>query len=320
MDSMTASEKSNNTSASAHHQQDEIGTMEEARSVNQARQQQAASGDRVQKPRPQLGEALKCPRCDSSNTKFCYYNNYNMLQPRYFCKACRRYWTQGGTLRNVPVGGGRRKNKRSSSSATASGSSSDTITRVINNNLHALSASASFSNVLPTFMSTGLKFSLPLAPPLSLSSGLAPSLELAPGGSTMTTPSFMDILRGGFLNHQGNGSFYGPTPSGGDGMEMSLPPSFGLSVTQPGIVGDHHGKAFIDGGRATATTEWGGHHQWAGMHQGHNNDNVSAEGSDGLEKVGADQQQEGVVTDRDNENGSSTSRDSHGAMVGARQA
>ncbi|KAK4284146.1 hypothetical protein QN277_001017 [Acacia crassicarpa] len=57
--------------------------------------------------------ALKCPRCESTNTKFCYYNNYNLSQPRHFCKTCRRYWTQGGALRNVPVGGGcRRKNKR----------------------------------------------------------------------------------------------------------------------------------------------------------------------------------------------------------------
>lgn len=57
-------------------------------------------------------EALKCPRCESSNTKFCYYNNYSLSQPRHFCKACKRYWTRGGTLRNVPVGGGCRKNKR----------------------------------------------------------------------------------------------------------------------------------------------------------------------------------------------------------------
>ncbi|GAB2270185.1 hypothetical protein Dimus_005089 [Dionaea muscipula] len=58
-------------------------------------------------------EALKCPRCDSLSTKFCYYNNYNLSQPRYFCKCCRRYWTKGGVLRNVPVGGGCRKIKRS---------------------------------------------------------------------------------------------------------------------------------------------------------------------------------------------------------------
>ncbi|KAK4776702.1 hypothetical protein SAY86_005390 [Trapa natans] len=58
-------------------------------------------------------QSLKCPRCESTNTKFCYYNNYNLSQPRHFCKSCRRYWTKGGVLRNVPVGGGCRKNKRS---------------------------------------------------------------------------------------------------------------------------------------------------------------------------------------------------------------
>ncbi|KAK7261397.1 hypothetical protein RIF29_27706 [Crotalaria pallida] len=70
--------------------------------------------------RPQPEQALKCPRCDSTNTKFCYYNNYSLSQPRYFCKSCRRYWTKGGTLRNVPVGGGCRKAKRSSPSSSSS--------------------------------------------------------------------------------------------------------------------------------------------------------------------------------------------------------
>ncbi|XP_019437349.1 PREDICTED: dof zinc finger protein DOF4.6-like isoform X2 [Lupinus angustifolius] len=72
--------------------------------------------------RPQKDQALNCPRCNSANTKFCYYNNYNLSQPRYFCKTCRRYWTEGGSLRNVPVGGGSRKNKRPfpSSSTTSS--------------------------------------------------------------------------------------------------------------------------------------------------------------------------------------------------------
>ncbi|CAN4084088.1 unnamed protein product [Withania somnifera] len=65
----------------------------------------------------------KCPRCDSNNTKFCYYNNYSLTQPRYFCKTCRRYWTQGGTLRNVPVGGGCRKGKRTMKGAGGSSSS-----------------------------------------------------------------------------------------------------------------------------------------------------------------------------------------------------
>ncbi|KAG4137906.1 hypothetical protein ERO13_D07G101401v2 [Gossypium hirsutum] len=61
---------------------------------------------------PQPEAALKCPRCESSNTKFCYFNNYSLSQPRHFCKTCRRYWTRGGALRNVPVGGGCRKNKK----------------------------------------------------------------------------------------------------------------------------------------------------------------------------------------------------------------
>lgn len=59
---------------------------------------------------------LPCPRCNSMDTKFCYYNNYNVNQPRHFCKNCQRYWTAGGTMRNVPVGAGRRKNKGSSAS------------------------------------------------------------------------------------------------------------------------------------------------------------------------------------------------------------
>ncbi|XP_065846891.1 dof zinc finger protein DOF1.6 [Euphorbia lathyris] len=78
-------------------------------------------------PPPKLADRLPCPRCKSSNTKFCYYNNYNLSQPRHYCKACRRYWTEGGTLRNVPVGGGTRKNSkrpRSSSSSTTTSSSS----------------------------------------------------------------------------------------------------------------------------------------------------------------------------------------------------
>ncbi|KAG6383716.1 hypothetical protein SASPL_156517 [Salvia splendens] len=62
------------------------------------------------KPPPQA-EALKCPRCASTNTKFCYYNNYNKSQPRHFCKSCKRHWTKGGTLRNILVGAAR-KNKR----------------------------------------------------------------------------------------------------------------------------------------------------------------------------------------------------------------
>ncbi|XP_039016269.1 dof zinc finger protein DOF5.1-like, partial [Hibiscus syriacus] len=74
-------------------------------------------------PMPQA--ALKCPRCESTNTKFCYFNNYSLKQPRHFCKTCRRYWTRGGALRNVPVGGGYRRNKRSKGSGSKSSASGD---------------------------------------------------------------------------------------------------------------------------------------------------------------------------------------------------
>ena len=47
------------------------------------------------------GEPLPCPRCGSRETKFCYFNNYNVRQPRHLCRACRRYWTAGGALRRV---------------------------------------------------------------------------------------------------------------------------------------------------------------------------------------------------------------------------
>ena len=55
---------------------------------------------------------VQCPRCNSFDTKFCYFNNYNVSQPRHFCRKCHRYWTAGGTMRNVPIGAGRRKNKQ----------------------------------------------------------------------------------------------------------------------------------------------------------------------------------------------------------------
>ncbi|KAJ0987429.1 hypothetical protein J5N97_005785 [Dioscorea zingiberensis] len=66
-----------------------------------------------EKPMKKPDKILSCPRCSSLDTKFCYFNNYNVNQPRHFCKNCQRYWTAGGTMRNVPVGAGRRKSKNS---------------------------------------------------------------------------------------------------------------------------------------------------------------------------------------------------------------
>ncbi|XP_071708658.1 dof zinc finger protein DOF5.7-like [Rutidosis leptorrhynchoides] len=76
-----------------------------------------SGGRKTSSLRPPV-EIPKCPRCDSPNTKFCYYNNYSLSQPRHFCKSCRRYWTKGGALRNVPVGGSCRKNKKNKSGSS----------------------------------------------------------------------------------------------------------------------------------------------------------------------------------------------------------
>ncbi|XP_065865279.1 dof zinc finger protein DOF3.1-like [Euphorbia lathyris] len=102
------------------------------------------------KPQFPEQEHLKCPRCDSPNTKFCYYNNYNLSQPRHFCKNCRRYWTKGGALRNIPVGGGTRKNKRSSNSKRANSDPNSEPGRITLRQPEASSSSTSTSTTSAT--------------------------------------------------------------------------------------------------------------------------------------------------------------------------
>ncbi|XP_013739725.1 dof zinc finger protein DOF4.4-like [Brassica napus] len=52
-----------------------------------------------------------CRRCNSDNTKFCYF--VNSSQPLYTCRYCRRSWIYRWALRNIPMGGERgRKTKR----------------------------------------------------------------------------------------------------------------------------------------------------------------------------------------------------------------
>ncbi|CAJ2636314.1 unnamed protein product [Trifolium pratense] len=90
----------------------------------QKQQEQVSSSETKKRPSSSTSDeqkvAIKCPRCDSPNTKFCYYNNYSLTQPRHFCKTCRRYWTNGGSLRNVPVGGGCRKKQKFKHSSSQS--------------------------------------------------------------------------------------------------------------------------------------------------------------------------------------------------------
>lgn len=80
---------------------------------SKSEEQQGEASNSQEKILKKPDKILPCPRCKSMETKFCYFNNYNVNQPRHFCKNCQRYWTAGGTMRNVPVGAGRRKNKNS---------------------------------------------------------------------------------------------------------------------------------------------------------------------------------------------------------------
>ena len=101
------------------------------------------------------------------------YNNYSLSQPRHFCKACKRYWTRGGTLRNVPVGGGCRKNKRvkrptnhgdSSSSAANSPSSSNSNPPSqphIDNIIASSSTTNHINNINPFFYGGDVMSSVP---------------------------------------------------------------------------------------------------------------------------------------------------------------
>ncbi|XP_066399227.1 cyclic dof factor 1-like isoform X1 [Miscanthus floridulus] len=98
--------------------QQEVADTEDssaAKTSSADKQQGEAANQKEKLKKPD--KILPCPRCNSMDTKFCYYNNYNIKQPRHFCKNCQRYWTAGGAMRNVPVGAGRRKSKSASAAS-----------------------------------------------------------------------------------------------------------------------------------------------------------------------------------------------------------
>ncbi|XP_022957649.1 dof zinc finger protein DOF4.6-like [Cucurbita moschata] len=179
------------------------------------------------KIRPQKEQALNCPRCNSSNTKFCYYNNYSLTQPRYFCKTCRRYWTEGGSLRNIPVGGGSRKNKRPSSSSTTTSSNSSSSS--------TLSTSPTCSNLPPKN-----PLHLPQTPKTT------PSQDLNLSFPSSNQLSAMELLTGMATNSKGLNCFI-PMPSivpdpasvyasGFPDLHDQFKPSLGFSLDGYGVV------------------------------------------------------------------------------------
>ncbi|KAI4352110.1 hypothetical protein L6164_006393 [Bauhinia variegata] len=116
---------------------------------------------------PQPETALKCPRCESTNTKFCYYNNYSLSQPRHVCKTCRRYWTRGGALRNVPVGGGCRRNKRSNKGSSRSKSPAKADNRQGGLNSTSGNSSSSCTTDVLSHFPTPSSSQLPFLPTLN---------------------------------------------------------------------------------------------------------------------------------------------------------
>ncbi|RZR88805.1 hypothetical protein BHM03_00016440 [Ensete ventricosum] len=157
-------------------------------------------------PQPEPG--LKCPRCDSTNTKFCYFNNYSLSQPRHFCKTCRRYWTRGGALRNVPVGGGCRRNRRTKSTAGSSSKSSNTVTQT---------GAAASSPATSSGLGVATTSHVPLPSHLSF---MAPLHPLPDFTSTNFAISFSGIQPSNTMEYQlgGSSGSRGP-PVDGFGLE-----------------------------------------------------------------------------------------------------
>ncbi|XP_028775526.1 dof zinc finger protein DOF1.4-like [Neltuma alba] len=149
--------------------------------LQQQQQQQQQQMQQQRQQSQQSSEPLKCPRCDSTNTKFCYYNNYNKSQPRHFCRACKRHWTKGGTLRNVPVGGGR-KNKRVKKSSTrissSAAASSTSGSGGLSTRMTIQSSLQRPSNNLPLPSSSASLFQSLIRPPPSQPSLLLPHQNL----------------------------------------------------------------------------------------------------------------------------------------------
>ncbi|GAA0160836.1 hypothetical protein LIER_17298 [Lithospermum erythrorhizon] len=170
-------------------------------------------------------EHLKCPRCDSPNTKFCYYNNYNLSQPRHYCKNCKRYWTKGGALRNIPIGGGSRKNSKRSST------------------IKKPSSSSSPSSVVPSSAPI-VPSAVPIVPSAS---SVVPSVS-----STITATGLLLSPKAGLnQDHRVLGTLLGPVNEGQSGNLTSE-----LSPDRPGLrLGEFVGMRIPGSGSGSGSGE-----------------------------------------------------------------
>ncbi|CAN6241411.1 unnamed protein product [Urochloa humidicola] len=174
---------------------------------------QQQGGDKGQQARLQL----ECPRCHSTNTKFCYYNNYSTSQPRHFCRACRRYWTHGGTLRDVPVGGASRRSAGTKRRRLSAEPSPSTPSSASESSPPCLLAPADLSSAAFPFLSDGSFF----MPPHQLDLiGAAPA-AFSSSWQSSVVPDFYDGLA-----PWDDGAVGAVTGAWGDvaGLELTWPP------------------------------------------------------------------------------------------------
>lgn len=255
----------------------------------------------------------KCPRCESLNTKFCYYNNYSLSQPRYFCKACRRYWTQGGTLRNVPVGGGCRKGKRARTTTNAATSSSSSTTSSsggaeTNNNQRLLISQAQATVVLPQQNQTnpqavpGSGFMRAVEPAGSFGSQYYPGpgsylTSFAAINQSFNQGAHHDIDRDRQLNQFGMMS--SSTLSLLEGFNIA---AFGSQQQQPSHhqfynPSDHHQTVSSSRPINASTSSHHDHHQWPQSFAAlnHNNSDSAAPETTAVWTVGANNSTAGNV-------------------------
>ncbi|PSR93098.1 Dof zinc finger protein like [Actinidia chinensis var. chinensis] len=212
--------------------------------------------------------ALKCPRCESTSTKFCYFNNYSLTQPRHFCKTCRRYWTRGGALRNVPVGGGCRRNKKSKKSRSKSPApverllvgSNSTSTNMISHLLPP-PTQLPFCPSLPHLSdyggSGGIGLNFPgIQPPVAASGGCGTDVEFqigggSCGGRSILSARFGDQWRLQQLNQFSFLTGMEPPPSGAYPFEGENVNSQAYTGAATGELGSRE----LDSGVATVKVE-----------------------------------------------------------------
>ncbi|XP_022943618.1 dof zinc finger protein DOF5.1-like [Cucurbita moschata] len=164
---------------------------------------------------PMPDATLKCPRCESTNTKFCYFNNYSLTQPRHFCKTCRRYWTRGGALRNVPVGGGCRRNKRSKGRNSKSPPvSSDRQQQTSGSANSSSSAIASNNNSGLSPQIPPLRFMAPLHHHQQLTDFDIGGFNYGGGGGVLSAPATAAAAAGDLSFQLGNTNLAGGTSIG----------------------------------------------------------------------------------------------------------